>query len=315
MNSVFIAITMDCEPTTATSHHSATGPTDFAMSERAITGYFEIAASYGWPVTFFVHPETIQVQADLFKDLASRGATIGLHVHPWKYGQSRHNGTRYMGHFGQFSYEEQLRLLTETAALWHDAMGEAPLYVRPGTFSASDATFRAAAAAGFRGGSFSAPGRVFREIYAVWTGSDPDPHRAHSEFRLRPGAMDLVDMPLTVDLSQPVDFGQNRFFHADLRPDIDWLGRYGITTRSVVDNIFAQLVKRMPAVPVINSVSHNQFEYRNRADATCQRFLVMLDELSSALARAGLKAEGATIATIADKVLAIPPQEETLLYI
>jgi hypothetical protein len=28
-----------------------------------------------------------------------------------------------------------------------------------------------------------------------------------------------------------------------------------------------------------------------------------------------MKAEGATIATIADKVLAIPPQEETLLYI
>lgn len=315
MHSAFVAITMDCEPTLSTTHSSATGPSDFAMSERAIVGYFDIAASYGFPVSFFVHPEAIEEQADLFKDLAGRGACIGLHLHPWKYGQSRHGGTRYMGHFGQFSYGDQLALLNETADIWGEAMGARPLYFRPGTFSANDATFKAMAAAGFRGGSLSAPDRVFREIYSVWTGAERDPHRLHPEFRLRPGAMDLVDMPLTVDLSQPVDFGQNRNFHADLRPDIDWLGQYGITTRSVAENIVSQLVGRSPAVPVVNTVSHNQYEYKERSDATRQRFVLMLDELSRALDQAGIRPQGATMAEIADKVLETSPLPEKLLYI
>lgn len=315
MRSVPISITMDCEPTLATTHGTATGPADFAMSERAITGFFEIAQSYGFPVSYFVHPETIQAQSDLFKDISSRGAVVGLHVHPWKYGQWRHGGARYMGHFGQFSYDEQLALLNETADIWAEAMGERPLFLRPGTFSANDMTFAAAAAAGFRGGSFSAPERVFREIYSVWTGAERYPHRGHPAFRLRPGTLDLADMPLSSDFSQPVDFGQNRFFHADLRPDIDWLGRYGIPVRSVADNLIAQLQARNPTVPVLNMVSHNQYEYRDRADATCQRFVLMLDELGAALDRAGLKGEGTTIADVTDRVLETRPSPEELLYI
>jgi hypothetical protein len=47
MQTISVAITMDCEPIVATTHSSATGPTDFQMSERAIAGYFEIAAPYG----------------------------------------------------------------------------------------------------------------------------------------------------------------------------------------------------------------------------------------------------------------------------
>ena len=59
-------------------------------------GYFETAMSYGFPVTYFVHPETILVQADLFKDLRARGACIGLHMHPWKYSHWRYGGRRYL---------------------------------------------------------------------------------------------------------------------------------------------------------------------------------------------------------------------------
>lgn len=315
MTAVRIAITMDCEPTLATTHGSATGPTDFPMSERAITGYWEIAAERGFPVTYFVHPETIRVQADLFRDLQSKGATIGLHVHPWKYSQWRHGGRRFMAHLGQLPYDEQVALLAETAVLWQDAMGERPLYFRPGTFSSNDATFRAMAATGFKGGSISAPDRVFREIYAVWTGSDPDPHRTHPDFRVKAGAMDLVDVPLSVDLSQPADYGAGRKLHADLRPDIDWQGRYGISTRSVAENMVEQLAARAPSVPTITTVSHNQFEYRDRSDPVCARFLVMLDELQGALSRAGVEAKGTTIDEVVDRVLETAPAEETFLFI
>lgn len=315
MTDVAIAITMDCEPAVSTTHGSATGPVDFAMSERAILGYFDIAASYGFPVSYFVHPETLQAQPDLFRELTARGACLGLHIHPWKYGQGLHGGRRYMGHFGQFSYEEQVRLLTECGDLWHDVMGERPLYLRPGTFSANDATYAAAADSGFIGGSFSAPDRQFRDIYSVWTGAERDPHRANRQFRLKSGNMHLIDIPLTVDLSQPVDFGNQRYFHADLRPDIDWSTRYGIDVSSIAGNVIDQLVARDPVVPVINSVSHNQFEFKDRSDATCQRFLLMLEVLTESLHRKSLLFRGATIAEITNEALRLPINEEKLLYI
>jgi hypothetical protein len=49
-----IVLTMDCEPTTATSHPAATGPATWSVGEGAVCGYVDIAAKYGLPVTLFV---------------------------------------------------------------------------------------------------------------------------------------------------------------------------------------------------------------------------------------------------------------------
>src|SRR5690554_6114572 len=246
MKDISIVLTMDCEPTLETTHSTATGPADFAMSERAIIGLFEIADSYGFPVTYFVHPETIREQADLFKDLEAKGACIGLHMHPWKYSQWRYDGKRYLEHFGQLAYQDQVALLSEAATIWHDAMGKQPLYFRPGTFSGNDATFRAVMDTGFLGGSLSAPGRVYREIRSVWTGTEPDPHRPNADFRLMPGNMPIANMPLSADFSRLLDMGRGRRLHPDFRPDIDWLERFGIDYRSISENILTQTMDRAP---------------------------------------------------------------------
>jgi hypothetical protein len=58
-----VVLTMDCEPTTATSHPAATGPANWSAGEDAVLEYVEIAAQYGLPVTFFVHPEAAVAQA------------------------------------------------------------------------------------------------------------------------------------------------------------------------------------------------------------------------------------------------------------
>ncbi len=51
---------------------------------------------------------------------------------------------------------------------------------------------------------------------------NPNLERARVHMRAWAHEMDMVDVPLSVDLAQPVDFGAGRKFHADLRPDIDW---------------------------------------------------------------------------------------------
>jgi hypothetical protein len=271
--------------------------------------------SYGFPVTYFVHPETILVQANLFKDLAARGACIGLHIHPWKYSLWRNGGTRYMAHLGQLSYREQVALFSEALALWQQAMGERPLYFRPGTFSANDSTFRALADTGFLGGSISAPGRIFRDIRAIWTGAEQDPHRSNTDFRMMAGDMPFCNMPLSSDYSRFLDMGSGRWLYPDFRPDVDWLKRFDLSYRTMSDNAVAQVVARNPAIPVINAISHNQYDYSDRSTPENQRYHVLLDELTAACARANIRPVGVTVGSVVKRVLDTEPVKEEFLFI
>jgi hypothetical protein len=293
-----IVLTMDCEPTTASTHGSATGPSDWAFGERAVTGYASIARSYGWPVSYFVHPETAQAQPDLFLDQERGGAHLGLHVHPWKYSMSRHAGTRYLEHSGGLSDDEQRALLDETSAIWAEAFGRRPDHFRPGTFSANDATFRILAERGFVGGSCSLPGRQMPEMRANWTGADPDPHRAHPVFRQLAGSLDLAEMPVSVDFSRSLQGKVGGRFHPDLRPDIDWRRAFGLSYADIATAIVAQVLERRPAVPVLNLLTHNQFDYADPGDAACMRLREALDAVVAACEACGVEPVGATVGDV-----------------
>jgi Polysaccharide deacetylase len=173
MQDIKIVLTMDCEPTTATSHPSATGPATWGVGEDAVRGYVEIAAGYGLPVTLFVHPEAAMAQAEMFRELERNGACLGLHMHPWKYSLWKHGGRKFMAHYGGLSPGDQEALLAEASDIWAEAIGHRPTYFRPGTFSANDAIFQVLHARGFRGGSCTAPGRIIPEMQAIWTAGQP----------------------------------------------------------------------------------------------------------------------------------------------
>jgi hypothetical protein len=304
---IHIVVTMDCEPTTATCDRSATGPADWALGERAVLGYWEMAQSHRFPVTYFIHPETAIAQAPMFKQLESQGACLGLHMHPWKYSLWRHAGKRYMAHYGGLSEADQRALLQEASTLWQQAIGHSPLYFRPGTYSANDAIFKVLAETGFRGGSCSAPGRVLPEFCAIWTGAEPDAHRANADFRQTHGKLDFVEMPLSADFSALLKGRVGRRMHADLRPDTDWHTQYGVSYRTIASNIVSQVLARNPPVPVINVMTHNHFDFRNEHDPATKRLQVIFEELANACTAANLRPVGTTLDTVVDAVLAAPP--------
>lgn len=310
MKEVSIVLTMDCEPTTATSDRSASGPKDLPRGERAVLGYFDIAGSYGFPVTYFIHPETALAQAPLFNDLSKRGACLGLHMHPWKYSVWRYQRRRFFAHYGGLSENDQRALLSETATLWHEAIGHRPEYFRPGTFSANDAIFRVLAELGFRGGSCSAPGRVVPEMQAIWTAAEPDPHRAHAQFRQARGDLEFANVPLSADFSALLAGRAGRRMHADLRPDVDWPGDYGVSYKTIATNIVTQVKERAPAVPAIVIITHNHYEYRDNSDPVTQRLRDSLDALCAACSAAEIRPVGAALSKVVDDVLALPPVKE-----
>lgn len=306
MKTIGIMMTMDCEPTTATTHPAATGPRDWSHGERAARGYWDIGKAHDIPVTYFLHPEVAIAQADVFRELEAQGACLGLHMHPWKFSMWRYNGTKYLAHYGGLSADDQRALLTEASELWEKAIGHRPLYFRPGTFSANDAMFGVLADLGFKGGSCSAPGRMLPEMRAIWTGAEPDPHRANAEFRQARGDLDFVNVPQSMDFSALLSGRIGRRMYADLRPDTDWPTQYGVSWQTIATNIVAQIRERSPAVPTMGVLTHNHYDYVDPQEPAAQRLRALLAETFKACDAAGISLVGTTLATIVDAVMALP---------
>ena len=310
MKEINILLTMDCEPTLATTHALATGPRDWAHSERAVRGYFNIGRRYGFPASYFVHPETVLGQPSVFADLQSQGARLGLHMHPWKYSMWRFEQKRFLANYGGLTADEQRACLAESSALWREAMGYQPLYFRPGSFSANDAIFKVLTELGFRGGSCSVPGRVWADVQTVWSGAEPDPHRADGEFRQVRGNLEFANVPVSVDFSSTVTGAKGRTMHPDLRPDTDWPGKHGLSYQTIATNIVAQTVARAPQVPVIVIISHNHYEYSDDGNAVTRRLVASLDAVCAACKAVGVKPVGKTLAQVVDAVLSLPAVPE-----
>jgi peptidoglycan/xylan/chitin deacetylase (PgdA/CDA1 family) len=297
MKTINIVVSMDVEPERPPGRDgpATSGPNNYADSERFIRGFTGIASEFGYPVSFFVHPEAAVAHADQLLDLERDGATLGLHIHPYKL-----DPVRYRAHFGELSPEAQRAIVSEGLGVFKLALGRAPLYFRPGTFSANDSTFRILAELGFIGGSCSCPGRVFPELYAVWAGAPADPHRGHATFRNMPGSLEFANLPLSVDLSNIRD-GKSNVQLWDLRPDYLQADYERIST-----NIVAQVIERNPDVPMIMVVSHNDNDYTDPENRVAKNLRRSLTEVTRSCERAGLTPVGSTVAAVCAQVLAKP---------
>ena len=321
MDKLHVVITMDVEPPTPDTHPTATGPESWADSEKFIRGYVERAAGFGFPVSFFIHPEVAVRQAGLFAELKERGCCVeGLHLHPWKF----HDG-KYKSHFGGLPEQDMRAALSEAISMWHSGMGRRPLYFRPGTFSANDFMYRVLADLGFRGGSCSMPGRIWPRMNAIWTSAAPDPHRAHPTFRQLVGSLPFANMPVSVDFSGTLVTAGTKWQavdpelasadaniltgHWDMRPDWPEADYERIAT-----NIVSQVRQRGATIPVINSITHNDNDYTDPDDRVCRNFVRAMQAMTDAAQAAGMEPVGSTMETIADLVLAEPDRSLEFVY-
>jgi hypothetical protein len=292
---VSVLVTMDVEPVKQEANW--TGPEDVATSERLTLAYRELAGSHGFPVSFFIHPEAAELHAELFRDFAADGDCLGLHLHP-----TRFEYPRYSFEFGYYSAAEQREMLIRARANWAATLGQAPLYFRPGAFSANDATFQVLADLGFRGGSLSIPGRIWPQRYCIWAGAELDPHRAGESFRQVAGESAFANVPLSVDTSSPVTTN-GMFCFRDLRPNARLA-----SAEETLRNILAGIAERRPAVPVLHLVTHNDQPFDDPASKSSQHLTTVLKLVGPLCSELGMVAEASTISEVCDRVLALPPR-------
>ena len=136
------------------------------------------------------------------------------------------------------------------------------------------------------------PGRLYPHTYSIWSGAEPDPHRAHPFFRQLAGALDLVNMPSSVDFATIIE-KNGCWYHWDLRPD--WPEA---DYEAIAANIVSQVKARNPAVPCINQVTHNDHDYTNPDDRHCRHYRRSLDAIAPP-ARGRPKPGGVTLAEVA----------------
>ena len=156
-------------------------------------------------------------------------------------------------------------------------------------------------------------GRLIPEMQAIWSGSQPDPHRASGVFRQAQGNLDFANMPLSADFSRLLAGPAGRSMYADFRPDVDWPGQYDISYRTLATNIVNQVRERAPRVPVLNAITHNHYAYRNVADPGLCAPRCNARRDAECLSRAGLREVGATLKDVADEVLAMPAAREPFI--
>jgi len=299
MTKLLVLLTMDCETarkdvTPHAAAMSASGPQDYAESERSIRGYQSIADEHGYPLTIFAHPEVAAAHRDLLLELQSAGACLGLHLHPYKFADGR-----YTEDLGLYSASKQREILGAATSAWALKMDQTPRYFRAGYFSANDTTFGELRGLGFKGGSLSIPGRVLPAHGSVWAGAELYPHRAHFSFRHLRGRSDFVEVPVSVDTFRPVEKG------AAGEQGYEWLYvPAGYDHEQVVKDLLARALSDAPELFPIVLDTHNDQDFLDAGSAARKNLDLILETLEGESAKVGLEPVGATVETVCDLVRA-----------
>ncbi len=146
---VLILFTMDVE-SPALADGRTSGPATAEEGGRRVREYADALAQHGYVPTYFVHPELGETQSDLFLDLQSRGAGLGLHLHTAKFAASPRSCE-----LGGLTRDEQIEVLSSGRALFERYFGFCPRIFRSGCFSANDCTYGVLHELGFTGGVYS----------------------------------------------------------------------------------------------------------------------------------------------------------------
>ncbi|MFQ6094010.1 MAG: polysaccharide deacetylase family protein [bacterium] len=284
-SNLYVTFTMDCER--IKRYSLSGGPETWEFSERSIRGFAELLKDYGMKGTFFIIPATAEKQRRLFGELEKEEFELGMHFHCRSFRDLRCNEP-----LGAHFYEEQRKILGQAKADWANALGHQPTTFRSGYVSANDATFRVLSELGFKQGSTSVPERECLNIRSVWRGACRYAHHAHPAFRLIPGSLDFLEVPITVDWEKrrptnpclPLELGIER---APIEDHKSTVGK----------NIAAMIQEKVP-IKTIVAFTHNVFDYENESNTVRQTLIALMEYIWEIPQRHGLKTVPSTIEEI-----------------
>lgn len=274
---IHVCWTIDCEAT-----QKAVNDVDLGL--RAIRGFTDLISNANLQATLFVLPGDAVAYPGLLGELAEQGFQVGLHCHPQEEGHD--------DFCGAYAADAQRKIYDDAIKKFADAVGFAPKTFRTGSFSANDATFPVTAELGFTSCSHSCPGRNMTQLRSNWANSPQNVHFANPANRLLEGGLDLVEVPVATDPDSMLWSGQHP---QDLRVELF----DAKNQRFMIDKMLAREKARPQPVKAIVALTHNIFEYDNRADFRRQTIEQMITDFNELADKHDLHLIPATIDQIA----------------
>jgi peptidoglycan/xylan/chitin deacetylase (PgdA/CDA1 family) len=289
---ILFTLQVDCEATQSSLR-------DAALGERAVRGVAELLAETGMKATFAVIPSDLRASAGVYRELASQGHEIGLHVHPAEQG--------YEEFLGVYGYDQQREIIRSAADEFANLMGHRPLSFTPGYFSANDYTFQVLEELGFKHGTVSLPTRDLPQCACVWGHAPLDAHYPHRYNRCLSGEVDFVEIPPTIDPDSRLWGGAHP---QDLRVElVDAKNHWYTISKSVERQISAAA-----SIPVkyLKATTHNVFAYDDRSDFRRQTLAGIVRASREICAQRGVEIVPATTAEIARQYRQLVPRPQRL---
>lgn len=272
-----VLFTMDVEPTTAVAGRS--GPASDEAGLCAVSNYERVLGERGYRATYFVHPEVAEAAPGFFRELKDRGSAVGLHVHPTKFAPDPQPCE-----LGGLAVSDQRRILRQAMEMFETALGFRPTLFRPGCLSANDDTFSLLVELGFKGGGVSIPGRIWPGRHCIWAGAYPYAHFAHGSFRQAVGDLSFVEIPLSVDLTDPICINPNGFYHyRDLRPGGMYSAEDEVSydRRELLHRILQRMAADNPPVKTLVIDVHNDRDFISPGATAARHLREVLDGIVS----------------------------------
>lgn len=293
---LYVCMTMDVERIRSLGPMG--GPDTWELGEEAVRSYCHALSEQGLRATLFVVPDTATKQGGMLQEVAGQtGAELGMHFHP-QYWRDNYRSPDDHEFLGGYSGEEQYELLSEALSQTTEGLGQQPRAFRGGNFSANDETFGVLVRLGFTHGSVGQPGRTVTGVRAVWPGACPDVHRAHRAFRLVPGDLDFVEVPVTSDRART----DNWTGVGDVRFE-------GATPEQIAKAVRQEVTRQVEDGELIKHVclfTHNVVSYFPESRIGESKYEVLvgaIEHIREIAEELDLEVRGATIAEVRDALI------------
>lgn len=172
-----VYLSMDCERVWE-KEIGMKGPASIIESAMSILDFAKLAESHNQIVEFFITPQSAELHAPIFQDLATKGHILSLHLHLPSYKEE------FFGQkieLGNLSAEKQFQILKSAVNDFENFLEQKPCGFRPGMGSANAETFEILTKLGIHSGSVTIPDLVEKRYKTDWTNWSKEPHTVKTE--------------------------------------------------------------------------------------------------------------------------------------